>query len=375
MTRTRKTWMLVAALAVRVGVLASAPVRADRDIVFSAQWYRLSGYSDRSTGEKTLDDKGPYHLYRINPDGTGLKQLTKGPHDDLMPRWSPDGKRILFQRGDEEDSRVSLCLVDPRTKRVNRILSLRDGPIGYAWSPDGKWISVLTDGSLTLLHLSSGNRQALRYGYQFAWSPDSKRLFVSFATGAHRVPRCEVRSVSATGTTPKLKIASPIWNPHWINSDTLVGIMPGEPGGGWEKDELRVISAEGKELRRIKLQPQEGSSLQYSTQQRRWVNLNSTGTKFVVETRHGRSDGPVFAFNTVNLKDGRAALLRDGMFLGLSADRTRIASADDSNWVGPYKRGGRRCGPLEILDLRTGRSRAITGRLVHVYGGDWRKSR
>ena len=32
-----------------------------------------------------------YHLYEINADGTGLKQLTDGPFDDLEPSYLPDG--------------------------------------------------------------------------------------------------------------------------------------------------------------------------------------------------------------------------------------------------------------------------------------------
>ena len=32
-----------------------------------------------------------FHLYRINADGTGLKQLTDGQYDDIEPSWLPDG--------------------------------------------------------------------------------------------------------------------------------------------------------------------------------------------------------------------------------------------------------------------------------------------
>jgi hypothetical protein len=32
-----------------------------------------------------------YQLYTINVDGTGLRQLTDGPYDDIHPRWLPDG--------------------------------------------------------------------------------------------------------------------------------------------------------------------------------------------------------------------------------------------------------------------------------------------
>jgi cytochrome c553 len=37
----------------------------------------------------------PYHLYEINPDGSGLRQLTDGPFDDIEPSYLPDGQ-IVF---------------------------------------------------------------------------------------------------------------------------------------------------------------------------------------------------------------------------------------------------------------------------------------
>ena len=36
-----------------------------------------------------------FHLYEINLDGSGLRQLTDGPYDDIEPIWLPDGD-ILF---------------------------------------------------------------------------------------------------------------------------------------------------------------------------------------------------------------------------------------------------------------------------------------
>ncbi|MBE0534499.1 MAG: PD40 domain-containing protein [Phycisphaerae bacterium] len=37
----------------------------------------------------------PYHLYEINTDGTGLRQLTDGDYDDIEPTYMPDGS-IIF---------------------------------------------------------------------------------------------------------------------------------------------------------------------------------------------------------------------------------------------------------------------------------------
>ena len=40
-------------------------------------------------------NSGQTHVHIINADGSGLKQLTFGNHED-MPRWSPDGSQIVF---------------------------------------------------------------------------------------------------------------------------------------------------------------------------------------------------------------------------------------------------------------------------------------
>ncbi|MDR1923754.1 MAG: hypothetical protein LBQ66_05200 [Planctomycetaceae bacterium] len=37
-----------------------------------------------------------FHLYEVNADGTGLRQLTAGIFDDLDPIYLPDGKNIIF---------------------------------------------------------------------------------------------------------------------------------------------------------------------------------------------------------------------------------------------------------------------------------------
>jgi hypothetical protein len=47
------------------------------------------------TTDETQPDPRFYHLYRMNADGTGLRQLTEGPFDDFRPRFLPDG-RIVF---------------------------------------------------------------------------------------------------------------------------------------------------------------------------------------------------------------------------------------------------------------------------------------
>jgi hypothetical protein len=49
--------------------------------------FRMRPEDDRPDGE----DRGYYHIFTVNIDGTDLRQVTSGPYDDLMPTWLPDG--------------------------------------------------------------------------------------------------------------------------------------------------------------------------------------------------------------------------------------------------------------------------------------------
>ncbi len=41
--------------------------------------------------------EGHLQIFLINPDGTGLQQLTHNAYDSLRPAWSPDGSQIAYQ--------------------------------------------------------------------------------------------------------------------------------------------------------------------------------------------------------------------------------------------------------------------------------------
>ena len=62
-------------------------------IVFSF----VDGAGGQFDAAKILNDtdEGFYHIWEVNVDGSGLRQITSGPYDDLMPTYLPDG-RIVF---------------------------------------------------------------------------------------------------------------------------------------------------------------------------------------------------------------------------------------------------------------------------------------
>lgn len=139
-----------------------------------------------------------YRLAAVPAAGGIARQLTKGPYD-AMPTLSPNGRRIVFVR--LTGGTLSLYTVDRRGRHAAPLLA--DGlDISPAWSPDGRTIAFsrvadpslpIEDATLFLANADGSHVRALGpasvRGVSPAWSPDGGRIaFVSFAD--HNGPAC-----------------------------------------------------------------------------------------------------------------------------------------------------------------------------------------
>ncbi len=91
------------------------------------------------TGPDTYDlaTEPAMHIYLIRPDGTNLMRLTQEAKHATVPRWSPDGQRIVFRNWVENQ----IWVVDVSTGHetlleTNGLLHLRSPD----WTPDQKAI-------------------------------------------------------------------------------------------------------------------------------------------------------------------------------------------------------------------------------------------
>jgi len=145
-------------------------------------------------------------IYVMNADGSGVRQLTSPNNpeqcsvgasaDDFNPDWSPDGKRILFERDfntDDNDgfdcgldgygfvSNVYVMNADGTELRRLRPVDLWDSDGEPAWSPDGQFVAFSKEsGGVFVIRAdgSSGQQQVVTNYPEFspAWAADGKSL-------------------------------------------------------------------------------------------------------------------------------------------------------------------------------------------------------
>ncbi len=77
----------------------------------------------------------------LAPTGGGpLKPFTAGTKQDHSPRWSPDGKHLVFvsTRGGDK---AQIYVIPTDGGEARQLTDTRQGALSPAWSPDGKHIA------------------------------------------------------------------------------------------------------------------------------------------------------------------------------------------------------------------------------------------
>jgi len=129
--------------------------------------------------------KTDWLAYLISSDGRGLRELIPGADVGYDPGWSPDGKSIVLTLNAAGTPGLNpegpgIAIYDLETRRVfplpgaSHLFSPR-------WSPDGRYIVALTNDSLKLVLFDRVNQQwqdlvSLPIGYP-SWSHDGQYIY------------------------------------------------------------------------------------------------------------------------------------------------------------------------------------------------------
>lgn len=162
----------------------------------------------------------------IVESGGEERRLTRG--EDYRPSWSPDGKRIAFQRFDGGGS--DLYVMDADGSRV-RALTRRGGYYHPAWSPDGTQIACgrvgKGKGEILVIDADGSNQVQLTHnGWEEThpeWSPDGSTIAFASRRGGS-AGSADVYLMNADGseerrlTRNEAREQEPAWSPdgRWI---------------------------------------------------------------------------------------------------------------------------------------------------------------
>jgi len=121
---------------------------------------------------------GDFDIYVMNPDGTGVTNVTNSTDQEIDEIWSPDGSQLAFATcaGACDVFFTEIFVIDANGSGLKQ-LTHGGGFLG-AWSPDGKQIAFVRDGVGILIMNADGTGVIAtnQNGRPTAWSPNGKQI-------------------------------------------------------------------------------------------------------------------------------------------------------------------------------------------------------
>ena len=168
---------------------------------------------------------GSKEIFIADYDGENVRQLTKHGSISLLPRWSPDRKRIAYTSYVEGNP--DLWIMDLTTGKTSKVSDDQGLNIAGGFSPDGTqllmtlsrqkspnlYLKNFTDGSVTRLTHHFGADSSPTF------SPDARQVaFVSDRSGNPQIYVLDVNTQRAKRLTNMNWCDSPSWSPtgEWI---------------------------------------------------------------------------------------------------------------------------------------------------------------
>lgn len=173
------------------------------------------------TGQRSLEDSD---VFSIQPDGSGLRRLTRSLGADSEP--SRSGHIFVYTCG--QGDQLDLCLGDLDGKNIVQLTQDAEIDLFPALSPDRQQVVWMSEQQrrhdLYVMDIQGGRRRQITHNQAYdvspSWSPDGQQLvFVSNRDGNYEIYRMVMDGTQVLRlTNNRSPDSAPVWSPNgqWI---------------------------------------------------------------------------------------------------------------------------------------------------------------
>jgi len=294
-------------------------------------------------------------LLLLHPDGSLLSNLTQGAGSNYGPRWSPDGRWIIFTS--ESGGQKDICRIRPDGSDFTNLTKTTDKDEDYpVYSPDGTKIAFYrcekkgeerVNRHLTIANSDgTGQRSFAIDGWNAWWSPDYKWIAYIDVRGNG----IWIQSVDG-GEKRKLVEGKPI---SWTPDGTAIFYRPLR--GGFDKNaDVCLMNIDGTKDRLV-LKDYSVAECCWGDPQKFWDPSGSL-LALVVYRMIGMREGGVVIVD----RDGN--IISDFRERGSEFDDLTTSWSRDGNWVlfrkSEFFPRGKGIGGVYLINVRTGQQRQV----------------
>jgi Tol biopolymer transport system component len=211
---------------------------------------------------RTIAVVGSAGVLLVNADGSGERNLTQEWGLKSLPVWSPDGRRMAFERSLGGGQRTDIFVMNADGSGTRRLTRCECAWLPI-WSPDGRRLAFLRDrylprpgrkppyvwaGEVRVINADGSGQRRLAIGFPNSWTPDGKKIAFT------EPDKPGLYVVNADGSGQRRLVHSALnQSAAWSPDGQRILFTGDDPRKRGRVSEIYVMNADGSGLHKLKL--------------------------------------------------------------------------------------------------------------------------